>query len=35
VVKRRPKPYPRMQVPRQEARDSIKKRGHDKKLGLN
>ena len=35
VVKRRPKPYPRMQRPRQDERERIKKQGHDKKLELN
>lgn len=35
AVKRRPKPYPRLQKPRQEERKRIKKQGHDKKLGLN
>lgn len=35
AVKRRPKPYRRMQSHRQEEREKIKKKGHDKKLGLN
>lgn len=35
AVKRRPKPYPRLQKPREEERNRIKKQGHDKKLGLN
>jgi len=34
AVKRRPKPYPRLQKPRQEERERIKNHGHDKKLGL-
>ncbi len=34
AVKRRPKPYPRLQKPRQEERERIKKQGHDKKLGV-
>ena len=35
AVKRRPKPYPRLDKPRWIARENIKKYGHDKKLGLN
>ena len=35
AVKRRPKPYPRLQNPREEERKKIIARGHDKKLGLN
>jgi len=34
AVKRRPKPYPRLQKPRQEERERIKNQGHGKKLGL-
>ncbi len=32
AVKRRPKPYPRLQCPRSKARETIKKHGHAKKL---
>ena len=35
AVKRRPKPFPRLDKPRGEARENIIKYGHDKKLGLN
>ena len=35
AVKRRPKPFVRLTVPRQVAREQIAKRGHGKKLGLN
>ena len=35
AVKRRPKPFARLTVPRQVAREQIAKRGHGKKLGLN
>jgi hypothetical protein len=35
AVKRRPKPYPRLQNPRQDERERIIKQGHDKKLELN
>jgi len=34
AVKRRPKPYPRLQKSRQEERERIKDQGHGKKLGL-
>lgn len=34
AVKRRPKPYPRLQKPRQKERERIKNQGHGKKLGL-
>ncbi len=32
AVKRRPKPYPRLDKPRREARMEIERRGHAKKL---
>jgi hypothetical protein len=35
AIKRRPKPYPRLQNHRQDERERIGKQGHDKKLGLN
>ncbi len=35
AVKKRPKPYPRLQKPRHEERERIRKHGHDKKLELN
>jgi hypothetical protein len=35
AVKRRPKPYPRLNIPRWKARQEIKKHGHARKLGLN
>ena len=35
AVKRRPKLFARLTVPRQVAREHIAKRGHGKKLGLN
>jgi|TARA_B100000315_G_scaffold145453_1_gene134378 hypothetical protein len=35
AVKRRPKPYPRLKISRQEARENIRKYGHDNMLGLN
>lgn len=34
AVKRRPKPYPRLSKPRREAREEIRKQGHEKKLRL-
>ncbi len=35
AVKRRPKPYPLLNIPRWKARQEIKKHGHARKLGLN
>lgn len=35
AVKRRPKPYPRLNVPRRKAREHVEKQGHARKLGLN
>ena len=35
AVKRRPKPYPRLNKPREKARQDIRKHGHAKKLELN
>ena len=35
AVKRRPKPFARLTVPRQVAREQIARRGHGKKFGLN
>jgi hypothetical protein len=35
AVKKRPKPYPRLQNKRSDERERIKKHGHDKKLELN
>lgn len=35
AVKRRPKPYPRLNKPRWEAREDIRKQGHARKLQLN
>lgn len=35
AVKRRPKPYPRLKIPREKAREIINKKGNDKMLGLN
>ncbi len=32
AVKRRPKPYPRLDKPRQQAREEIEKRGHSRKI---
>lgn len=34
AVKRRPKPYPRLRVPRQIARENIRKHGHPRKLSV-
>jgi hypothetical protein len=31
-VKRRPKPYPRLMKPREQAREDVRKYGHPKKL---
>jgi hypothetical protein len=35
AVKRRPKPYPRLNTPREKARQDIRKHGHASKLELN
>ena len=35
AVRRRPKPFARLTVPRQVAREQIARRGHGKKFGLN
>lgn len=35
AVKRRPKSFARLTVPRQVAREQIARRGHEKKLKLN
>jgi hypothetical protein len=35
AVKRRPKPYPRLNKPREKARQDIRKHGHERKLDLN
>ncbi len=35
AVKRRPKPYPRLNEPREKARQDIRKHGHARKLELN